>query len=533
MNSTDPNLQQTPLFSSIDSEEYLRYVESIQSSYSNLMNSGNLRDLEQLLLNDIQVARTMNDTIRGMEQSLRLGIVYLRLGEWEVAELMLSVLRDRVESMNQPLLYGRVVGTLGDLYRMQCKVFDAFESMQTALVIFRELGNQQLEAVVLGNIACLLVETNRSNDAEPFFMQAIQLSNKMGDLGNEMNHSINYSKVLLRKGKLYEAKKLLTTCLLQMQNQSMVHMEAIATSNLAMVLDQSDEWMNAKPMFLKALELFRTTDNVRMEGITLNNLADFEWKHGDVMEARSRIQQAIDLMEPLKDSRALAISYLLQSEIEEWEGDLSYAIASLTKGIEYAQLAQNQHLLAQAYVNRGLLYEELGWFREAENEMEWTWQYVTETNSDELYEIECDLMPYLVRNHKWEYAEKVYQSICATHQSRTLFADEMALLICEFIYLSMQKLVIQGAEELMHSLTPTPAVEPMDWHNWFSNCGTPPLFVYWNHIILLAKIYGMHPRTSSLRSFLKARNQLIRFGIPTELIPVPMEWDAEPFPPLL
>ena len=178
-----------------------------------------------------------------------------------------------------------------------------FLSTEVALMMLEELENHPNVASFLNNLADLYCSQGRYEEADPLYLQALELRRRL--LGN--NHpDVAYSLRSLAdlynsQGRYEEAEPFYLKALELFKRLLGENHPDVATSlnNLASLYDSQGRYEKAEPLNLKALELFKRLlgENHPDVATSLNNLAALYESQGRYAEAEPLYAKALQIFE--------------------------------------------------------------------------------------------------------------------------------------------------------------------------------------------------------------------------------------------
>ncbi|CAF1325624.1 unnamed protein product [Adineta steineri] len=342
--SVDPCLKSTP-FASINEMSYFKGEDEILFSMHTVFRVGEVKQMEnksqlyqvelQLTSDDDQQLRLLTDRIRkearGTEWQ-RLGSLLLKIGQFDKAEELYSVLLEQTSSEGEKAHYYNQLGCVKNDQGDYEKAISYFE--------------QGLE---------IWQKTPSSNHRS-----LCTLYNNIGLVYNNMGE---YSKALSSLEKALEIR----------QKSLPSNHPSLATSynNIATAYDKMGEYTKALPSFEKALEIWQKTlpSNHPSLATLCNNIGLVYNNMGEYSKALSSLEKALEIRQKTLPSNHpdLATSYNNIGNVYTKVAEYSKALSSLEKALEVWQktLPLNHPDLATLYNNFGLMYNNMGEYAKA------------------------------------------------------------------------------------------------------------------------------------------------------------------------
>jgi len=279
-------------------------------------------------------------------------------------------------------LYAR----MGQIYRQRLKRGEfqdyqqelalAIEYFSKAANLQKELGLEEDFASTLNNLALLYDSQGRYDQAEPLYLQALELRKRLlGEEHPDVATSINNLALLYKSQGRYDQAEPLYLRALELEKRLLGEDHpAVATSlnNLALLYDFQGRYAEAEPLYRQALQLRKRLLGENHPGVALilNNLALLYRSQGRYAEAESLSLQAVELDKKLlgeehpdvaTDLHNLALIYLDQDRYSEAES-LFLQVLELKQRL----LGEGHPLVTDSLYALANLYIEQGRYSEAE-----------------------------------------------------------------------------------------------------------------------------------------------------------------------
>ncbi|MFW5796408.1 MAG: tetratricopeptide repeat protein [Alkalispirochaeta sp.] len=194
----------------------------------------------------------------------------------------------RVLLLDEPEMEGEVHYVLGKAFFHRGRFF--YDAAIEKLLIAREMGVHQLD--LLEYLALASDELGRSSDAIAFFREAIEM-------GDEAVHKVNLADILIEEGRHDEAEELLDDTI---EGTSDVVVLQHALDSLGRSYRRQERWEDALDAYRRLLEVNESSVRARFGlGETYlamgeNNLARYEWREAvrldpNHIESLQRLQE--------------------------------------------------------------------------------------------------------------------------------------------------------------------------------------------------------------------------------------------------
>ena len=208
----------------------------------------------------------------------------------------LDSIGDREERIMQRLRIARV---LYELARWK----EAEDQFRSALAEATALANTKFAAMASNNLAMVLHNTNRSEEAEPLIRRALEIDEAtFGDQHPTVATHLNNLATLLRgTNRIEEAEPLIRRALeiVEAAFGGQHPTVAIHLNNLAMLLSDTNRIEEAEPLIRRALEIDEAAfgDQHPTVAINLNNLAMLLRDTNRIEEAEPLVRRALEIDE--------------------------------------------------------------------------------------------------------------------------------------------------------------------------------------------------------------------------------------------
>ena len=212
------------------------------------------------------------------------------------------------EQLKQPWNFSQIKQVFCDVFVVVASNIDKSTNLKTFNLIEPHLkkmiawceNKEDIEfALSLNNLARLYYFQGRYNDAEPLFLQSLdilklQLGNDHPDVAQSLN---NLAQLYYSQGRYNDAELLYLQSLDILKRQLGYDHPDVATNlnNLAQLYESQGRYNDAKPLFLQSLDIYkRQLGNDHPDvAQSLNNLAQLYFSQENYLEAENLAQQAL------------------------------------------------------------------------------------------------------------------------------------------------------------------------------------------------------------------------------------------------
>ena len=226
------------------------------------------------------------------------GLTLRTFSETKLAFLQdtLEFMSDRVERIRQRLSIATV---LSELARWR----ESEDQLRLALAEAAALDNSKITALVANNLATLLLDTNRAEEAEPLMRRALEIDEvAFGEQHPTVAIQLNNLATLLHSTNRIEEAEPLIRRALEIDEAALGDQHptvAIRLNNLAMLLRVTNRAEEAEPLIRRALKIDEAAfgDQHPTVAVRLNNLATLLHNTNRIEEAEPLTRRALKIDE--------------------------------------------------------------------------------------------------------------------------------------------------------------------------------------------------------------------------------------------
>jgi tetratricopeptide (TPR) repeat protein len=160
---------------------------------------------------------------------------------------------------------------------------EAEQYTQEALTVYRELGEEQNEAMILNDLGAIAYQQQQDDRAKAFYLQALEISEQIGSREGQAYISGSLGRLALDRDRLQEARTWLDRSLTLAREVGRKDLVADAQSHLVEVLEKEKRYS-------EALELARKSLQIR-ERLRHQNL---EFSRSQVARLQQRVEESGD-----------------------------------------------------------------------------------------------------------------------------------------------------------------------------------------------------------------------------------------------
>lgn len=229
-----------------------------------------------------------NDLRRDLAGTYRdIGISYTRQQDYQQAIQSWNSAIHTYEGLDQPANVARIHCDIANARRRSGHAKRAMKDYEQALMLLSSVQDDETRGIVLSNAATAYVDFGDIETAESFFVEAIQIAQKLQDRESEATRRGNYGWFLMTTGRSKLALSTLDYALRQSESLGMGLQSAVQMDNIGLAYDELKDFEQAVTFHGKAWERLKTVEgddywrgivsaNLAHSLISLGKLADVE-----------------------------------------------------------------------------------------------------------------------------------------------------------------------------------------------------------------------------------------------------------------
>ncbi|HWV38350.1 MAG TPA: tetratricopeptide repeat protein [Vulgatibacter sp.] len=315
------------------------------------------------------IARDLGDRLLEIQAGIEQGRLRFAAADFDTAQVLLVRGLDRLgegEAGGEGdgvvlFLQGYTHNLLGMVREAQGRLDEGARCFETALGIFRRVGNRRYRALALMNLGVVRYAAGELERALSIFEQAIEASRAAGNRAGEADGIVNLGSVLLHLGNLGEAERQLRRGLDLEREAGNRRAVALTLGNLGVAAFERGELRFAEELLRTAVDTARVSGERNFHALYLAWHGAVSSLLGERASAPSEIRTARSWFESTGDVGHLATvgvleAFLHLSSDEEREARVRAALSLLEAGGSSSRSAGARlamRLLRRAIVQRG------------------------------------------------------------------------------------------------------------------------------------------------------------------------------------
>ncbi|GAC1329421.1 MAG: hypothetical protein NVSMB22_21420 [Chloroflexota bacterium] len=213
----------------------------------------------------------------------------------------------------------------GLLARQQTRYTDAVLDCERALSVAQELGNRNIEAEMLDNLATTLSLTGATDHATALFKQSLALFRAIGDVGGQANVMVGLARHAGNAGAHEDAETFNNEALALFRTLGDTGKVAEVLFGLGLVARQQGQYERATSLLEESLALRRERGDERSAAMNLGALAMTALNLGDVKRARALVTESMEVICKDDDVWPWAIDMTVLGHVDLAAGNIAEA----------------------------------------------------------------------------------------------------------------------------------------------------------------------------------------------------------------
>ncbi len=312
-----------------------------------------------------KLMRKLNKDEELIESGHLLGSVYKISGKWDMAEKIFRESLMRAENTGNELFFAASMKELAYMLLEKGRYDEAQPLLDRAVELYRKLDEIKGEGDVEGYRGLIHYYKGELDDAIEHFTKRLELAEIIGD---KTAKALSYRYL----GGVSYYRSDYKTALDYYCNQLAISKEtcnildiAVAENNLGLVYSHLNDFKNAAHFYQKALDTYRKISIRQYICYTSNNLGELKFWLGEYDEAEKLFKEQLDIATELGIKRHISIAYNMLGNINRKNRDFEQALSYYDKAIAIGEELNVQTILCEYYYEKASLFYEMKRFDES------------------------------------------------------------------------------------------------------------------------------------------------------------------------
>ncbi|WP_348539911.1 MULTISPECIES: tetratricopeptide repeat protein [Spirulina sp. CCY15215] len=236
----------------------------------------------------------------------------------------------------------------------------AISKLEQAAILFRQAGNQSLEATSLLGVGRIYSSLGEKQKALEYYDRALSLLQAVGDRGGEATTLNNIGLVYNSLGEKQKALEYYDRALPLIRAVGDLRGEARTLKNIGAVYSDLGEKQKALEYLERALSLNQAVGDRGGEANTLNNIGAVYSDLGEKQKALEYYDRALSLLQAVGDSGGEAVTLNNIGRVYSDLGEKQKALEYYDRALSLLQAVGDRRGEATTLNNIGLVYSDLG-----------------------------------------------------------------------------------------------------------------------------------------------------------------------------
>ncbi len=242
---------------------------------------------------------------------------------------------------------------------------DAFQTLQAALQIYREIQDRSNEALVLLGLGRISEDLSQYPQALEFYQQALTAYQDVGDRRGEGTTLNNIGLVYKSRGEYPQALEQYQLALAILRDVGDCNCESSTLNGIGSVYRALGQYPEALEQYQQALAINRDVGDRSGEGATLNNIGLVYKSLGQYPQALEQFQQALAISREVGDRRGEGATLNSIGSVYDLQEQYPQALEQYQQALAISREVDNRSGEGAILNNIGAVYNYLGQYPQA------------------------------------------------------------------------------------------------------------------------------------------------------------------------
>jgi CHAT domain-containing protein/uncharacterized protein HemY len=260
---------------------------------------------------------------------------------------------------------GTALGNLGNAYNLLGQYQKAIEFFQQSLTIFREIGDRNGEGTALGNLGSAYNRLGQYQKAIEYSQQSLTIQREIGDRHGEGRVLNNLGNAYNRLGQYQKAIEFFQQSLTVRREIGDRHGEGNALGNLGIAYNRLGQYQKAIEFSQQSLTISREIGDRNGEGLSLGNLGSAYNRLGQYQKAIEFFQQSLTIFREIGNHNGEGRVLNNLGNTYDGLGQYQKAIEFRQQSLTISREIGDRNGEGDALGNLGTAYHSLGQYQKA------------------------------------------------------------------------------------------------------------------------------------------------------------------------
>ena len=252
----------------------------------------------------------------------------------------------------------------------QNKSVEAKELYHRALIIMKEIGDRNGEAICYFLLGSVLSSLGENVKAEEYLEKAVPIMREIGDRNGEAKCYVNLGTVFKSLAEYVKAQEYCEKALAIMREIGNRNGEASCYVSLGNVFHSLSEYVKAQEYFEKALSIMREIGDRNGEAMCYVNLGTVFESLAEYVKAKEYCETALPMMREIGNRNGEASCYVNLGNVFHSLSEYVKAQEYFEKALRYMREIGNRNEEASCYANLGIVFQSLSEYVKAKEYFE-------------------------------------------------------------------------------------------------------------------------------------------------------------------
>ena len=287
------------------------------------------------------------------------------LGNWKESEELIPIALKQAENLKFLEVKADLLTELAKLKYMKGNLEASLTDLNSAGIIYSEIGNQKGLSFTLEKKAIILMRSQKWQEAEQLFLKKIKSDEKHNDKKGLSSSYLNYAVFLNGRGQIKDSKAFYIRGLKISKEIQDKPSLCTANGNLAIIYMQEKNYTEARNYFEIALKLAIELGEQRSLVFLYGNFGNLFLMEMELEKAAELFEKQYIFAKKLNYPHGIVLSYLNKNNLEMEKENFDKALKYLEKALTIAKQRNIQQDVFTILKSKSRLFFMFDYFKEA------------------------------------------------------------------------------------------------------------------------------------------------------------------------